>query len=64
MAVAYLEKAKENVDAAYKARDEIEDDKLREQIGPLFDAGNTESPLPEGNGLEKDSSTPAPSPSP
>jgi len=46
MAVAYLEKAKENVDAAYKARDEIEDDKLREQLGSLFDAGKTESPLP------------------
>jgi len=46
MAVAYLEKAKENVDAAYKARDGIEDSKLREQIGPLFDAGKTESPLP------------------
>jgi hypothetical protein len=46
MAVAYLEKAKENVDAAYKARDGIEDSKLREQIGPLFDTGNTKSPIP------------------
>jgi hypothetical protein len=46
MAVAYLEKAKENVEAAYKARDEIEDDKLREQLSPLFDAGKTESPIP------------------
>ena len=46
MAVAYLEKAKENVDAAYKARDEIEDSKLREQLSPLFGAGKPESPLP------------------